>query len=265
MSRDNSGEAWFRIGRLDVNTTLLLALLGAVGTIASTFAPTLAGALFLDPRAVLAGQVWRVFTWPFVDSLSLWTILSLVLLWYFGRDLEAQVGRRSMATLYVGMWASLTVISLVVHLVSGSGQMYGLGLIQFIVLLLWIAEYPQRPFFFGIRAWVVGTVLLGLQLLLMLAGARWADLITLVGALLFTAVLARRAGLLSDLSFLPGRKQAPRAPKVPRAEQRVAQRRASDAERIDELLEKIGTQGLHSLSPAERRELEKLRQRRQSN
>ncbi|WP_431977937.1 DUF6576 domain-containing protein [Propioniciclava coleopterorum] len=52
---------------------------------------------------------------------------------------------------------------------------------------------------------------------------------------------------------------------MPRAEQRVAQRRASDAERIDELLEKIGTQGLHSLSPAERRELEKLRQRRQSN
>lgn len=267
VSRDHSGEAWFRIGRVDVTTTLLVVLLGAIGTLITTFVPDLGRALLLDPGAVLRGQVWRAVTWPFVDMLSLWTVLSLVLLWYFGRDLEAQIGRRSMLSLYLAMWGALTAISMVVHLALGSGQMYGLGLIQFIVLLLWIAEYPQRPFFFGIRAWVVGSVLLGLQLLLMLAGGRYADLITLVGALLVTALMARRVGLLTDLAFLPGRAKpaASRAPKVSRAEQRVAHQRASDAERIDELLEKISSQGMHSLSPAERRELEKLRQRRQSH
>lgn len=266
MSRDNSGEAWFRIGRLDVTSTLLLALVGAIGAVAATLFPTIGQALYLDPRLVLSGQVWRVFTWPFVDALSLWTILSLVLLWYFGRDLEAQIGRRSMGYLYLGMWASLTVLSLVLHLISGSGQMAGLGLVQFMVLLLWIAEYPQRPLFFGIRAWVIGAVLLGLQLVLMLAGARYLDMLTLLGSLLFTAILARRYGLLSDLHFLPGRRRTPTpsAPRPSRGERRETQRKASDAERIDELLEKISTEGIHSLTPAERRELEKLRQRRQS-
>lgn len=140
--------------------------------------------------------------------------------------------------------------------------MYGLGLIQFLVLLLWIAEYPQRPFFFGIRAWVVGAVLLGLQVLLMAASGRLADLLTLLGALVFTALMARRFGLLSELNFLP-RPKAPSAPRPARKERRAAERRASDAERIDQLLEKISNEGLHSLTAAERRELEKLRQRRQ--
>ncbi|HRL49200.1 MAG TPA: rhomboid family intramembrane serine protease [Propioniciclava sp.] len=262
VSRDNSGEAWFRIGRFDVTSTVLLVALGTLGTVVATLAAGVANALYLDPRLVLSGQVWRIVTWPFVDALSLWTLLSLVLLWYFGRDLEAQVGRRSMAALYIGMWASLTAISLVVHLVSGTGQMYGLGLIQFLVLLLWIAEYPQRPFFFGIRAWVVGAVLLGLQVLLMAASGRLADLLTLLGALVFTALMARRFGLLSELNFLP-RPKAPSAPRPARKERRAAERRASDAERIDQLLEKISNEGLHSLTAAERRELEKLRQRRQ--
>lgn len=262
VSRDNSGEAWFRIGRFDVTSTVLLVALGALGAVVSTLVAGLPAALYLDPRLVLQGQVWRIITWPLTDVMTLWTLLSLVLLWYFGRDLEAQIGRRSMAALYAGMWASLTVISLAVHLVSGTGQMYGLGLVQFMVLLVWIAEYPQRPFFFGIRAWVVGVALLGLQLLLMAAAVRYADMLTLLVALLFTALLARRFGLLSSLRFLPHPK-GPRTPRPARKERRVAERKASDAERIDQLLEKISDQGLHSLSAAERRELEKLRQRRQ--
>lgn len=266
VSRDHSGEAWFRIGRLDVTTTLLVVLLGTIGTLVSTFVPTLGQTLLLNPTRVLRGEVWRVVTWPLVDMLSLFTVLSLVLLWYFGRDLEAQIGRRSMVSLFVGMWAALTVISLAVNLLGAAAPLYGLGLIQFLVLLLWIADNPQRPFFFGIRAWVVGAVLLGLQVLLMLAGGMWPNLIVLVGALLVTAVTARRLGLLTDLTFLPGRPRAaaPRVPRVSRSEQRVAHRRAADADRIDELLEKISSQGMHSLTPAERRELEKLRQRRQS-
>ncbi len=69
VSRDHSGEAWFRIGRVDVTTTLLVVLLGAIGTLITTFVPDLGRALLLDPGAVLRGQVWRAVTWPFVDML----------------------------------------------------------------------------------------------------------------------------------------------------------------------------------------------------
>lgn len=263
VSRDHSGEAWFRIGRFDITTTILIVGLGAIGSVVATLAPAVFRELYFDPRLLLGGSVWRAFTWPFVDILSPWVALSLALLWYFGRDLEAQVGRRAMTSLYVGMWAALTAITMAVWLLNGNGRLAGLGLVQFIILLLWIAEYPQRPFFFGIRAWVVGAVFLGLQLLLLLASSQFSALVTSVGALALTAVFARRAGLLSEWAFVPG-KQRPRAPRVPRSEQRAAQRRASDAERIDDLLEKISSQGMHSLTASERRELEKLRQRRHS-
>ena len=76
VSRDNSGEAWFRIGRFDVTSTVLLVALGTLGTVVATLAAGVANALYLDPRLVLSGQVWRIVTWPFVDALSLWTLLS---------------------------------------------------------------------------------------------------------------------------------------------------------------------------------------------
>ena len=279
VSRDHSGDAWFRLGKLDVTSTMLVVLIGAVGVVASAFAPVLYQVGRFVPAEVLQGQVWRAVTWPFVDGISLWTILTLVLLWYFGRDLENQVGRRPMMSLYVALWAILTVVAFVVGLAMGGGAMAGLRSIQFIVLLLWIAEYPRRPFFFGIPAWVVGAVLVALQVLSYIAIRDLAGLASLVVTFFVAAVVARRFGLLSDLSWLPGRRgsaprirqgggvrapqaAAPRTPRAARAEQKAAARQASDHERMDALLEKISEQGIHSLTPAERKELEALRERR---
>lgn len=279
VSRDHSGDAWFRLGKLDVTSTVLVVLIGAVGVVASAFAPVLYQVGRFVPAEVLQGQVWRAVTWPFVDGISLWSILTLVLLWYFGRDLENQVGRRPMMSLYVALWAILTVVAFVVGLAMGGGAMAGLDSIQFIVLLLWIAENPRRPFFFGIPAWVVGAVLVALQVLSYIAIRDLAGLASLVVTFFVAAVVARRFGLLSDLSWLPGRRgsaprirqgggvrapqaAAPRTPRAARAEQKAAARQASDHERMDALLEKISEQGIHSLTPAERKELEALRERR---
>lgn len=279
VSRDHSGDAWFRLGKLDVTSTMLVVLIGAVGVVASAFAPVLYQVGRFVPAEVLQGQVWRAVTWPFVDGISLWSILTLVLLWYFGRDLENQVGRRPMMSLYVALWAILTVVAFVVGLAMGGGAMAGLRSIQFIVLLLWIAEYPRRPFFFGIPAWIVGAVLVALQVLSYIAIRDLAGLASLVVTFFVAAVVARRFGLLSDLSWLPGRRgsaprirqgggvrapqaAAPRTPRAARAEQKAAARQASDHERMDALLEKISEQGIHSLTPAERKELEALRERR---
>ena len=279
VSRDHSGDAWFRLGKLDVTSTMLVVLIGAVGVVASAFAPVLYQVGRFVPAEVLQGQVWRAVTWPFVDGISLWTILTLVLLWYFGRDLENQVGRRPMMSLYIALWAILTVVAFVVGLAMGGGAMAGLDSIQFIVLLLWIAEYPRRPFFFGIPAWIVGAVLVALQVLSYIAIRDLAGLASLVVTFFVAAVVARRFGLLSDLSWLPGRRgsaprirqgggvrapqaAAPRTPRAARAEQKAAARQASDHERMDALLEKISEQGIHSLTPAERKELEALRERR---
>ncbi|MEO7589084.1 MAG: rhomboid family intramembrane serine protease [Arachnia sp.] len=263
-------DYWFNIGRLQITSTLVAVLLGAVGMLAWVFSGGLTGALAFVPEAVFSGQVWRIFTWPLAEYLDLWQVLMLVMLWYFGRDLETTIGRNQMAKLFFGIWVSLTASALIIGVLLPGVALAGLREVQFGILLLWIGEYPTRKFVFGIPAWVLGSVLLGIQILQMVGGRAWGELFVLLFGLLGVAIAARRVGLLSNASFIPGghthraksgtshthRSSASRQPT------RHERRHTSDEDRMDDLLSKISAEGIHSLSKGERAELEKLRQRR---
>lgn len=244
---------------------MLVVLVGAFGVLATLFVSPLYDALSLQPLRMFSGEVWRLFTWPLVDGFSLWTIINLALLWLFGRDLESQIGRRQMALLFVAIWASLTITTTVIGLAVG-GTLAGLSMVEFCLLLLWIAEWPTRRFFFNIPAWVLGLVFLALQILPLLAFGAWGSLLGFLLSLFFIAMAARGAGLLASYSWIPGRpRQTTRrttSKRSSRTQQRHTQRRATDEERIDQLLDKINAEGIHSLTRSERAELEKLRQRR---
>lgn len=265
--RDNPSEPWFRIGRLEVTTVILVVLLAVASGLAWVVAPSLPGSLLFAPAAVANGEFWRLVTWPFANDLSIWTVITLALFWYFGTDLERMIGPKRMAWLLVGMWASLTAAYTLVALVLGGGPgLAGLDYVEFLVLLLWVAEYPRRPFFFGIPAWVIGVVLLSVRVLGMIAGRDGAGLLSLLLSLALVAIIARSVGLLGDYPWIPGRLQpgrpaAARAPRVSRASAREASRHATDRERLDALLDQINAKGLNSLSESQRRELMKLRER----
>ena len=262
-----STESWFRIGRLEVTTVVLVCLVTVASWLVWVVYPPMAQALAFLPGPVFRGQLWRVFTWPLADALSFWGVLYLFFFWYFGTELENQIGRRRMAWFLGGVWLSLTVAAGLIGIVAPAAvALGGIGLIEFIVLLVWIAENPRRPLFFGIPAWVFGAVLLGLQVLTLAAARGWASLLSLLLALVFVGLIARRQGLLTELTWLPGGNAARRAPKArttaaDRAAAKQAHRRASDRERLDTLLDKINDHGLQSLSEAERKELVDLRNR----
>lgn len=266
-------EGWFKIGRLHVTTTVGVVLLGALGMLAAVILSGLPAVLFYIPQYLAVAQVWRVFTWPLADTITFWSVLNLLFLWLFGRDLERQIGRTRMAWLFAGIWLSITVsVSLVGTVLPGAAAQ-GLQLVEFAVLLIWIAESPMRQFMFGIRAWVFGAVLLGIQVLQLIGFRAWPILISLLFSLALSAVAARAVGLLDTYSWIPGGRgpAAPRAPRPAKAGKpakahahaaRAPKRHVSDDERIDQLLDKINAEGIHSLTKAERAELEKLRQRR---
>lgn len=166
-----------------------------------------------------------------------------------------------MAWLLVGVWASLTVAVSVVGL-AFDGGLFGIGMIQFMVLLVWIAEYPTRRFFFAIPAWVFGLVLVALQIFESLGYRDFAPLFSLPLSLVLVALVARRVGLLTDYAWIPGAPGRPRTrPAARRRPDREQQRRTSDRARLDELLDRINETGLHGLSDAEKRELKKLSER----
>ncbi|MGB7963574.1 MAG: DUF6576 domain-containing protein [Propionicimonas sp.] len=262
-----SGEPWFRLGRLEV-TTVMFVVLAVVGSwLAWVIVPTLPSLLYYSPEALADGQVWRLVTWPFAEGLTLWSVLTLFFFWYFSTELENLIGRNRMVWLLLGLWASVTAAAtLTVLLLGGAGVLAGFNLVEFVVLLLWIAEFPHRKFFFGIPAWVIGVVLIGVQALGMLASRSGSALVSLLLSVVLVALVAKRVGLLREYAWIPGgrspeRSSRPRAPKVSRPRARAERRTLSDQEQLDALLDQINDKGIHSLSAAQRRELMRLRAR----
>ena len=263
-------EPWFRIGQLEVTTTTLIAavvvLFWPVWALAGG-GPFTAGLMYA-PELLAGGELWRLVTWPIAEGPSLWGVIGVAMLWYFGTMIEQLIGRTRMAWLFAGIWLSITVAYTAVALVfASSTALVGIGLIQLLVLLLWIAEYPTVRFLFNIPAWVVGVVIVGIQVLGMLGYRQWDALLALILSLVFVAVAGRRMGLLSAYEWIPGRARVAKAsrPRASRGEARAHERRASDRERLDQLLDQINDHGIGSLTDAQRKEMLKLRERLRGN
>ncbi|MEZ5087287.1 MAG: DUF6576 domain-containing protein [Tessaracoccus sp.] len=263
----SQGDYWFRVGRLHVTSTMLVVLIGAIGMLVGTFSGAIASGLWFHPAEVLQGGIWRIVTWPLADTISIWSLLTLLMLWYFGSMLERELGRNQTMRLYIMMWGALTISTGIFGLLLPGFGLAGLRQVQLLVLLLWIAEFPRARFLFNIPAWAFGAFILVLQVLQILSIGAWGSMLSLAASLAFVALGARRLGLLSNYAWLPAGR--PRTTRQPRAHQdpapkpsRQERRRASDEERLDQLLAKISAEGLHSLSKRERKELEELRLRR---
>ena len=149
-SRRGPNDPWFRVGNLDIGSAALLGLMCAVSVFVYAFEPRdkpVLRSLVLFPDKVTSGQVWRIVTWPLANGLDerlLWVIISIAVLWYFGGKLEEQVGRTRIAWFL----AMIIVIPGLVGTVLDLPQA-GVHTVQLVVLLTYIAEYPNVRFFFG--------------------------------------------------------------------------------------------------------------------
>lgn len=206
--RDDSNPAWFRLGSLDVTTTTLVLLLWVVTLVIWTVEPVskpLTNQMALIPEDVASGEVWRLFTWPWShEGFGLFDIIGAAIFWIFGTELERQIGRRPFAIL---IGSSILIIGLVATalgvLLGSETILSDLALLQLVVLLLYIAEHPTRPFFFNIPAWVIGAVIVALEVVNDLSAREWDRLLTvLVSAGLITLV-ARKLDLLSQYDKVP--------------------------------------------------------------
>ena len=110
-SRGN--DPWFRIGQIDVTTTVGLIGLGII----SVFVWAIEGRsheislkLLLDPQRVQDGEIWRLITWPLVNQASFWTIFLFFILYMLGNQLENLMGRRT----FLYLLLAFTVIPAVV-------------------------------------------------------------------------------------------------------------------------------------------------------
>ncbi len=283
------GTPWFRVGDFDVTTTVLVTGLCVLSLLVWAIDTSLLEPFILDPGDVRRGQLWRLVTWPIVNTpQSIWTILTIALFWYFGTQLEGLLGRNRFAWFLLILTVVPAVVAAIVDL-----PVWGLEYLELAVLLVFIAEYPFARFFFGIPGWVIAAVIVGLQVLV-LVGTRDGDGLVFLIVLIVTAAFAARSfGLASTLHWIPKvplpdtisgtRSSGPRrsskgrvrgrgpssskvvdgpwaAPAPPRPAAPTPDAVAAQAE-LDGLLDKISASGLDSLSADEKRRLNELSKR----
>ncbi len=254
------------VGRVPVYATTIivalyvLSMIGVAVALASGADGLLGKFQFNTEDALRHGEIWRCFTYAFVNPPDPWFIISLVMVYIFGRDVEQYLGRKGFVRLYLGFLLLGPSLLLAAALVTGQIFTLSHGWANFAVFLAFAALYPGAQLLFQIPAKVFAWVLLGLSSLQLLAGRDWPQMLVLL-ATAFLAYYAIRHGSAMKLDFMS--RFRPAAGRAGRPRLRVV--KDPDAEPvdphriIDPLLEKISRDGLASLTRREREQLERAR------
>jgi hypothetical protein len=205
-------------------------------------------------------NLWQFVTYAFVNRPDIFTLIQLVLLAFFGRDVEKFIGRKAFALLYVVLILAVPILlSLLSFLGVNSGSYSGSDAVHFAIFLAFAMIYPGAEIFFGIQARWIAIALLGIYTLQFLASRQWISLSILWWECGVAAAWMMREGVrsfsLPSVSAIPLKRSERRAKPVRREPEKEVELYDS----IDPILEKIARQGIGSLTRSEREKLERVR------
>ena len=271
-SDDYRPVAW--MGRYPVDvTTMLVGVHVAAAILAALFymagASSILAYLQFDSAAVWSGQVWRIFTYAFAHWPSglLWFVVEMYFLFVFGREVERFVGRRAYIALYLVLLITPAALLTVWGLWQRSA-LVGSPALHFGIFVAFATIYPRVELFLRIMVKWIALILAGVYTLQLLAYHAWSDLVvvwTSIGAA-FLFIELRGAG--PELAWWNALKERVRPrPKyriVPKTRPRSGSGRTESEDvysSIDPILDKISKFGIGSLTPSERRQLDRERER----
>jgi hypothetical protein len=195
-------------------------------------------------------EIWRLISYPFVASLFSALGAGLIT-WFFGSELEQIIHTKKLS-----MMLGLTVLlgGVIFMLIDSEGFLYGPAMIGVFLLTGFAYMWPQRQLsvmgMFWVKAWVIALVYL-VVMLIPSAGTRLDMRASAIFAPLFAAVSAL-------VMFHLGFKQHSIGGGI--VEKIIPNRRASEdandpkavERRIDQILDKIASKGMNSLSQEEK-------------
>jgi MFS family permease len=247
----------------------VIVVVFVVSLLATSLLLALGGGRILDwlvfkSGDVLQGEVWRVVTYGLVNPPSLWFIVDMFMIVWFGRELEKFFGRRTFFALYAGLYlvtpVLFTLLGLRWPLVLG-GAPGALALFTAFATL-----YPNVAFFFGILAKWMAAILIGIHALIHLTSHNWPQLLALGATTGFAHLFVRHAQGHFTLPSLPALKR--RSTRRSSATEAVpegiqagsADEKADVMAEMDALLDRIAKSGIESLTTKERARLEAARE-----
>lgn len=275
----HSSDPWFRVGTVDVTTTVLIVAMGVfsmfVWAAEGRMGPIFRN-LWMISDQVLGGDIWRLITWPIPNEPGLWTIILFVIFFMFGSQLEAHLGKRDFLTLILAITlVPAIVITLTLDLILNvNGGVAGLRTLELGILVAFIAQWPRSMFWPGIPAPVLGGLILVIETLQLVGLRDWYHLWFLWVTVAVALLVMRGLGYADELQAVPalplrqvmGQGGAGRGTKRSRRRGRanlaaVPTPKTTHGEvladrEIDALLDQVADQGLDSLTPEQRSQLE---------
>lgn len=271
----------FTLGEFPVRLITLLVAAHSLTMIVCSLLLSAGHGAWLDLFAyssagVAQGQVWRLFSYAFVATPDIWFLFQMLMLYYFGKEVENGLGWQRFAILYGGL-ILLGALLLQAFGYAGTPQFaIGSQEVDFAIFAAFVAMHPGAQFFFGMAARWVFVALLSISSLQYLAAHQPPRVLVLISSSLLAIMLMRRAGFEEPLfgwgfqwSFPSFKKPDPRFSVVSggissassaAAKETVSKPPVIDPEmEMDRLLEKISSKGIESLSGDERTALERAR------
>ena len=263
-SEDQQPVLWLR-GRpvYGAHFVVLVFVISMLGTTILNFCNLgpLLGWLQFVSADVLRGQVWRIFTYGLVNPPSLWFVVEMFMIVWFGRELEKFFGRRA----FFGLYGGLYLLSPLVFALIGvwrptllAGESGG-----FALFLAFATLYPNAVMIFNVLAKWAAAVLFGIYSLIAISSRDVTGLISLwTGAAFAVGFVLYKQGRwsLPRFSFWPRSPKFRMLPDRERDQQPSAESpRGSSMAEMNALLDKIARSGLSSLTAKERAKLDQAR------
>jgi hypothetical protein len=267
-SEENQPVTWLR--GYPVYAAHLIVLVYVVSMLVTTLIFASGGRAFLDWFAfsssdVFRGELWRIGTYGLINPPSIWFVIDMFMIVWFGRELEKFFGRRTFLTLYGCIYfispLLLTAIG-VVRPTFLSGQTGG-----FALFVAFATLYPNVSLLFNILAKWTALILVGIFTLIAFAAQDWVSLMTLWGTSGLAFVFVRYQQGVYNLPKIRFRRREPKLrvlpdPKIEKTPKpvRTDSVRPSSMAEIDALLDKIAHSGMASLTAKERAKLDAARE-----
>jgi hypothetical protein len=290
--RRRPNDGWFRAGRYDVTTTDIVCALAVASMFVYGFGVDRFAKLTFVPAFVRDFEIWRIFTWPIATEPAIWPLLGLVFFWLFGQQLEALFGRGKFVAWVLTMAIAPALILTLLGPLSTKidfMQQYGLSTLFLGGIWVYAATYPGVKWFEVIPLWALAAVFTVLNLLQFTGVDATGQTIFLLVSVAVALVAGRSLGLATGwpIPHIPLDGSASRKPSRSKKAKPKKQSKGSSGSRVvegpwknapapmppssgpspadqielDALLDKIGANGMDSLTSAEKQRLNDLSKR----
>jgi membrane associated rhomboid family serine protease len=227
---------------------------------------TIVNALALSSREIWHGQIWRLFSYvafdpAFFSQRSLWFLISILLLYFFGREVEQLVGRRTYLKFYAALILIPAVLFSLVSLVFPLHMYLNCGDVIFGVFVAFATIYPgaMPSFWIPLSARVLMWILLAVSTLIDMVWHDYSAIFILWTCSAVAYVSMRLSGAGYGTNWFTNWLEERRTQRLARQHNFKVVQDKKTTESIDAILEKISKHGVGSLDARERAALEQAR------